>query len=91
MLVRLRKLGELHFRLFGTEGFYVKKRMKDLLLRVHVVVRTSKIKISRRHLADYLKNCTKKRVARAARLFFFVLPIKSLIRAIVVAVPLVIS
>ena len=69
-----------------------KKRMKDLLLRARVVVRTSKT-ISRRRLADYPKNCTKKRAARAARLFFFVLPIKSLIRAIVVAVavPVVIS
>ena len=44
--------------------------MKGLLLRASVVVRTSKIKISRRHLADYDKNCTKKRGARAARLFF---------------------
>ena len=65
--------------------------MKDLLLRARVVVRTSKIKIPRGRVADYVKNCTKKRAPRAARLFFFVLPIKSLICGIVVAVPVVIS
>ena len=47
-----------------------RQRMKGLLLKARVVTRISKIKISRRHLADYVKNCTKKRGARAARLFF---------------------
>ena len=50
--------------------------MKDLLLRACIVVRTSNMKISRRRLADYVKNCTKKHAARAARLFFLVQPIK---------------
>ena len=49
--------------------------MKDLLLRARVVVKTSKM-IPRRHLADYVKNCTKKRAARAARLFFLIQPIQ---------------
>ena len=40
--------------LIGTNGFHVKQKMKDLLLRA-LVVRTSKIKISRCHLADYVK------------------------------------
>ena len=66
-------------------------RMKGLLLRVRVVVRTSKMKISRRHLVDYVKNCTKKRAARAARLFFRIQPIKSFICGVVVAVAVVIS
>ena len=44
--------------------------MKDFLLWARVVGRTSNMKISRRRLADYVKNCTKKRAARAARLFF---------------------
>jgi len=40
--------------------------MKDLLLRVRIVVSTSKMKISRRRLADYAKkNCTTKRAARS--------------------------
>jgi len=69
--------------------------MKDLLLRARVVVRTSNMKISRRRLADYAKtlhqekisfslDCTKKRAARAARLFFFIQPSKSLICSVVV-------
>ena len=44
--------------------FMQRQRMKGLLLRAHIGVRTSKMKISRRHLADYVKNCTKKRAAR---------------------------
>ena len=34
--------------------------MKDLLLQVRVVIRTSNMKISLCHLADYVKNCIKK-------------------------------
>ena len=60
--------------------------MKGLLLRARVVVRTSKMKMSRRHLADYVKSCTKKRAARAARLFFFIQSIKSVICGVAVAV-----
>jgi len=37
-------------------------------------------------LADYVRNCTKKRAARAARLFFLIQPIKSMINDVVVAV-----
>jgi len=65
--------------------------MKDLLQRTRVVVRTSNMKISRRRLADYVKICTKKRAARAARLFFFLQPIKPLICVTGVAVAVVIS
>ena len=36
--------------------------------------------------ADYVRNCTKKRAARAARLFFLIQPIKSMINDVVVAV-----
>ena len=59
--------------------------MKDLLLRARCVVRTSNMKISRLCLADY----TKKRAARAPRLFFFIQPIKSLICGVVVVVAVV--
>ena len=69
----------------------LRQRMKILSLRVCVVVRTSNLKISRRPLADYVKHCTKKRAARAARLFFLVQPIKSLIYGVVVVVAVVIS
>ena len=36
------------------------QRMKDLLLRARVVVRTSKMKISRRCLANYVKQLRRK-------------------------------
>ena len=47
--------------------------------------------ISRCHLADCVKNCTKKRAARAARLFILIQPIKPLICGVVVVVAVVIS
>ena len=62
--------------------------MKDLLLRARVVVRTSNMKISRR-LADYIKTLHQKGAARAARLFFFIQPIKSLIYGVFVDVAVV--
>ena len=58
--------------------------MKDLLLRARDVVRTSNMKITRHRLADYVKTLHQKRAARAARLFFFIQPIKSLICGVVV-------
>ena len=70
--------------------------------RAAYVVKTSNMKFSSRRLADYLKpvhqkacrTCStiahKMRAARAAWLFFFVQPIISLIRGVVVAVAVVI-
>ena len=84
-LVTLHKLGEVHFR-SARMLFMKRQRVKDLLLRAGVVVRTSNMKISRRRLADTLKIRTKKRAVRAARLFFLIQPIKSLICGVVVAV-----
>ena len=67
-----------------------------LLPRARIVVRTSKMKIPRivsstdhvprRHLSDYVNNCTRKRAARAARLFFLIQLMKSLISGLGVAV-----
>ena len=53
--------------------FMSRKRIKDLLLRVRVVVRTSKMR--KCYVVIYQttsKNCTGKHAARAARLFFLV-------------------
>ena len=87
MLITLYKIGGVLFRLLATNGFRVKAKKKDLLLRARVVVKTSNMKISRRRLADYTsQHCNKKRAARAARLFFFIQPIKSLICGVVVDV-----
>jgi len=91
LLVKLFIIGEVYLRLLGTEGFYVKVENENLLLRARVVVRTSKLKIPRRRLADYVKNCTKKRLALAARLFFLIQPITSLICGVVVTVAFVVS
>ena len=49
------------------------------------------MKISPLRLADYVKNCTKKRAARGARSFFLIQPIKSLICDVVAVVAVVIS
>ena len=58
----------------------------SLLPRARIVVRTSKMKIPRRHLSDYVNNCTRKRAARAARVFFLIELMKSLISGLGVAV-----
>jgi len=44
------------------------------------------MKIPRRHLSDYVNNCPKKRAARAARVFFLIQRMKSLISGLGVAV-----
>ena len=60
--------------------------VKDLLLRVYVVVKTCKFHVVVWQIMS--KNCTKVRSARAARLFFLVHPIRSLFSGVVVAVVL---
>ena len=82
-LVALYKIGGEHFRLVGTNGFQVKAE-SDLLLRARVVIRTSIWKFHVVVWQTTLKHCTKKRAAHAARLFFFIQPMKSLICGIVV-------
>ena len=91
-LATVYKIGEEQFLLLGTNGFYVKaKNERYLLLRARVVVRTLKMKISRRRLADYVKKLHQKHAARAARLFSLIQPIKSLICGFVVVVAVAIS
>ena len=67
--------------------------MKDLLLDVHGVVKTTNLEIWRCRLADYVKECysIKVRAARAALLFFLIQPIKSLFSGAVFAVAFVLS
>ena len=66
--------------------FMQRQRIEDLLRGARVVVRSSKIKITRFHLADYVKKFHQKRAARAQRLFFLIQPIKSLIGGGVVVI-----
>ena len=71
-----------------------RQRMKDLLLRARVVVRTSKKKISRPRSADYVKKKLHQNLTsavRAARLFILIPPIKSLGYGVDIAVAVVIS
>ena len=63
--------------------------MKDLLVRARVVDRTSNMKIHVVVWQTTSRHITKKRVARAARLFFFIQPIKSLICGVVVDIAVV--
>lgn len=64
MMVTLHKIGEVHFRLFARMVFMQRQRMKDLLLRTRVVLRTLKMKSC---LPDYVEILyQKKRAARAA-------------------------
>ena len=80
----------LHFCSLGTNSFHVKAKSERSAARV--VVRTSNMKISRLRLADYIKTLHQKACCtctRAARLFFFIQPIKSLICGVVVDVALV--
>ena len=59
--------------------FTKRQRLKILLLRAHVDVTTSDLKLSRLHVADKVKTLHKKRAVRATGLFFFVEPVKSMI------------
>lgn len=55
MLVTLYKIHKVYFHLLGTSGFYVKAEVKNSLLLAVVVLRTWNMKISHRHLADFIK------------------------------------
>ena len=79
-------MGGVHFRLLGTNGFQVKAKKEsftaassscrqNLICKFHVVV-----------WQTTAKHSTKKRAARAARLFFFIQPMKSLICGVAVDV-----
>ena len=48
------------FAFLARLAFMRGQRMKDLLLRACVVVRISNMKISRRHLADYVNKLNQK-------------------------------
>ena len=64
--------------------------IRDLLLCVHVVVKTLNSEISR-HLADTSENSTEVRAARAARLVFLIQPIRLLFPGVVVALTVVLT
>ena len=82
-LVTLWKLGEVRFRVLDTKDFHE----KTLVLAGSYCRRNLKYKNFTWSLWQTTsQRCTKEGAARAARLFFFILPIKSLIFAVAVAV-----
>ena len=88
MFITLCKIGGVHFRLLGTNGFHVKAKNE----RFTVVSFRYRQNLKYENFTSFgttLKHCTKKRAARAARLFFFIQPIKSLICGAVVDVAVV--
>ena len=85
-LVRLYKLGKVYFRLLDTNDFHANGKNERFN-----AVDSEPNKNSRHRLADYVKNCTKKRPAREARLFVLIQPIISLIRGVVISGAVAIS
>ena len=73
MLLTLHKISDMYFPLLGTNGFHVKVKNEGFTAA------------SSHLLVDYVKNCSKKRVARAARILVLIQPIISLICGVVVA------
>ena len=91
MLITLYKIGEPRFRLLGTNGFHVKAENESFTAASWRCRENLKYEIFTSSFGRLLrlKHCTKKRAARAARLFFFIEPIKSLICGVVVDVAVV--
>ena len=92
MLVTLYKVGEVHLRLNGTNGFHVKAKNESFTAagsRRRQNLKYENYTSSFGRLRQ--KNGTKKRAARAARLFFLIQLIKSLVSWVDVAVAVVIS
>ena len=71
MFVTLYETVEVHFCLLGTNGFHVKVKNERFTAAGLYIVRTLNMK-----MVHYVKHCTKKRAARAARSFFLIQPIK---------------
>ena len=68
-----------------------KRKEKDLLLCVHVVTKTLNLETSRFIWQTASKNCTKVRVACAARLFFLIQPIRLLFSGVIVTVAVAVA
>ena len=88
MLIMLYKISGVHFRVLGTNGFHVKAKNERCTAASSRC--RQNLKYKKFHVVVWQttsKQCTKKRAARAGRLFFFIQSIKSLICGVVVDVP----
>ena len=88
MFVTLYETGEKHFCLFGMNGFHVKAENQKFITVGLRCRQNLKYEIFTPCFGELRQNCSKK---RAARLFFLIQPIKSLIFDVVVVVAVVIS
>ena len=79
--------------LLGTNGSRVQAENERffLLLRTAFVVETSNMKISRRHLADYVKNVCQKGCRMCSAIIFPPLTNQIMVSGVVVSVAVVIS
>ena len=92
MLVTLYKKGGVLFHLLGTSGFHVKAKNERFTAASSRCRQNFKYENISIHVVVWQTtstHCIKKRAARAARLFFFIQPIKSLICGVVVDVAVV--
>ena len=89
MLITLYKIGELLFRLLGTIGFHVKAKNERFTAVSSRCGQNLKYENFTSSFCRLRQNYVKKRAARAARLFFLIRPIKSLICGVVVDVAVV--
>ena len=69
-LLTLYKIGELHFRLLGTNGFHAKAENERFTAVGSRYSRTSNMEISRRHLADCVKNLQQKACRTCSTIIF---------------------
>ena len=70
MLVRLYKIGGVHFRLLGTNAFHLKLKNEGFTAASLRCLRTSDMKISRLRLADYVKTLHQKACHTCSTIIF---------------------
>ena len=86
MLVMLYKIGEVHFRLLGTNGFHAKAENE----RFTAAGWRCRQKLECR-LSDYVKELHQEAFCTCSTIIFLTRPIKSLICGVLVAIAVVIS
>ena len=89
MLITWYKISGVHFRLLGTNGFQVKAKSERYTAASSRCRQNLKYENFTSSFGKLRQNVAQKRAARAARFFFFIQPIKSLIYGVVVDVAVV--
>ena len=85
-------MGKVYSRMFGTNGFHVKAKNERFTAAASRCRQNPKCEIFMSSFGSLRqKCCTKKRAARAARLFIAIQPIKSLIGGVGIAVAFVLT